>query len=59
MKKRNRMDIKSHFEGENVKYRNTCVCTCTRLAFEKKIEHYSYWTTILIVLILHYLNLEI
>ena len=33
--------------------------TCTSLAFEKRLEHYSCLTTVLIVLMLHYLKLEI
>ena len=31
----------------------------TSLAFEKRLEHYSCLTRVLIVLILHYLKLEI
>ena len=34
--------------------------TCTSMAFEKRLEHYnSCLTTVLIVLMLHYLKLEI
>ena len=42
-----------HLKGNNSGY------TCTSLAFEKRLEHYSCLTTVLIVLMLHYLKLEI